>query len=74
MWKLKEGHRGANREVPAGTIVYEIRGHDYGLASNDTHATGIEHISVTLKADGDYPFFTVPLEDLEDLIQTGEAQ
>lgn len=51
---------------PAGTKVVEYAGHDYGLARDDTWATGIEHVSVT---EGDdprkTPFFTVPVADLE---------
>jgi hypothetical protein len=48
----------------AGTIVYQARGHDYGLARDDTHFTGIDHVSVSLKEDGDYPFFTIPVDHL----------
>jgi hypothetical protein len=48
-----------------GTTVYKCRGYDYGLASDDTRMTGIRHISVTLKSDGDYPSFTVAERDLE---------
>jgi hypothetical protein len=51
----------------AGTAVYEQAGYDYGLSSDDTRITGIEHISVTLNEDGDYPGFTVPVHDLEPL-------
>ena len=32
----------------AGTVVFRPTGWDYGLASDDTRMTGIEHISVTL--------------------------
>jgi hypothetical protein len=49
----------------AGTIVYECGTHDYGLASDDSRYTGIEHISVTLDPEGGYPFFTVPLTGVE---------
>lgn len=56
-----------NSTARAGTIVYAGRGYDYGLASDDTRATGIEHVSVTLKRSGDYPTFTVPLRDLEKI-------
>lgn len=51
----------------AGDIVYDIKGHDYGLASDDTRAFSVEHISVTLDEDGGYPSFTVPVTDLEEL-------
>ncbi len=49
----------------AGTTVYDSMYADYGCANDDTRYTGIEHISVTLKSDGGYPFFTIPLRDLE---------
>lgn len=52
---------------PAGTIVYKLLQHDYGLARDDTNITGIEHISVTLEEDGGYPSFTVPLDDLMEM-------
>lgn len=52
---------------PAGTIVYSLRGWDYGLASDDTRHTGIEHVSVTLKPDGDYPSFTIQRNSLEKI-------
>ncbi len=55
------------KEWKAGTIVYDQMGHDYGLASDDTHFTGIEHKSVTLNSDGDYPGFTVPVRDLFEI-------
>ncbi len=48
-----------------GSMVYAITGHDYGLASDDTRLTGVKHMSVTLNADGSYPFFTVPESSLE---------
>lgn len=51
-------------EAKAGTIVYSLRSWDYGLAKDDTRFSGIEHVSVTLKADGDYPSFTVPRSDI----------
>ena len=53
--------------VKAGETVYSQKYHDYGLASDDTRMTGIEHVSVTLNADGDYPGFTIPVKDLEAL-------
>lgn len=54
-----------NSETKAGDIVYSCASHDYGLASDDSRMTGIPHVSVTLKSDGGYPFFTVPRRDLE---------
>lgn len=50
-----------------GMIVYDCKSWDYGCAHDDTRVTGIEHISVTLKADGDYPFFTVPVNAIEEI-------
>lgn len=49
----------------AGTIVYTLNGYDYGSASDDNRAFGFEHKSVTLKPNGDYPYFTVPISELE---------
>jgi hypothetical protein len=48
----------------AGTVVFRLRGWDYGLANDDTRLTDVEHISVTLSPQGDYPSFTVPMDDL----------
>ena len=52
-------------EYPAGTVVYDFLGHDYGLARDDTLYTGSYHVSVTTDPDGEAtPFFTVPVEQL----------
>jgi hypothetical protein len=51
-------------KAAAGTVVFRPNGWDYGSANDDTRVTGVEHISVTLDADGDYPFFTIPMRDL----------
>ena len=63
MYKLLEDRF----EHKAGTIVYKQKYHDYGLASDDTRITGVEHISVTLNSDGDYPGFTIPRYQLEEV-------
>lgn len=63
VYKLKE----AAHEHPAGTIVYECAGYDYGCARDDTMYTGILHRSMTLSPDGEYPFFTVPVKNLEEV-------
>lgn len=63
MYRLKSDRFGH----PAGTIVYDSRKHDYGLANDDTRYTGIPHISVTLDENGDYPVFTVAEHDLEQV-------
>lgn len=54
-----------NPDATEGCIVYASSGYDYGLASDDTRMTGVEHISVTLKRSGGYPTVTIPLHDLE---------
>lgn len=54
-------------EARQGTIVYECAKHDYGTASDDSRITGTEHISVSLKEDGDYPFFTHPVYLLKEI-------
>lgn len=60
-YKLTEDHG----EHAKDTVVYSCRFSDYGCAGDDTRMTGIEHQSVTLKEDGDYPFFTVPVRILQ---------
>lgn len=54
-------------EHKAGTKVYDCHGYDYGCARDDTEFTGLQHQSVTLKEDGDYPFFSVPTAHLKPL-------
>jgi hypothetical protein len=67
-YKIKE-----NRSIhgklfaEAGVIVFGLKGFDYGLASDDTRHFGIKHVSVTLSPDGDYPCFTIPEKDLEEI-------
>jgi hypothetical protein len=56
---------GGELKARTGDTVYPCTGWDYGCANDDTAVTGIEHTSVTLKPNGDYPFFTVPKQDLE---------
>lgn len=57
----------AGQEQQKGDIVYEFIGHDYGLARDDSIATGTIHTSVTIEADGSSPFFTVPVHNLEEI-------
>lgn len=57
--------RAANTSIKVGDPVFYCRGHDYGMASDDTALTGIQHVSVTLDENGDYPFFTIPREDIQ---------
>lgn len=63
-YTVKRADRAASA-VQVGDVVYDCKSHDYGCANDDTRLTGIEHVSVTLKEDGDYPFFTIPSGDLE---------
>ena len=53
--------------APEGTICFPFGGYDYGLASDDTRATGREHRSFTLKTFGGPPSFTHPVDDLEEI-------
>lgn len=60
-------------EHPAGSVVYKCHMCDYGCVSDDNRFTGVEHTKVTLDPDGGYPFFTVPVNDLEPLPEGGAA-
>jgi hypothetical protein len=64
-YKLLQFSSTGNR--PANTVVYEAMVYDYNLAADDTAYTGKLHISVTLNENGDYPTFTVPLHNLEEI-------
>lgn len=66
MFKIINNSRSA---VPTelGEKVYTSVGHDYGCASQDTRYTGVEHVSVTRDPASKYPFFTIPMKDLEKL-------
>lgn len=57
----------AGQSHEKGDIVYECLQYDYGVAHDDTRATGVPHTSVTLEEDGSYPFFTVPTHNLEEI-------
>lgn len=49
----------------AGDMVYDCKMCDYGSASTDSVMFKEPYISVTLDPEGDYPFFTVPVRQLE---------
>lgn len=51
----------------AGDVVYDLVKYDYGLARDDTEATGEPHKSVTFSPNGDYPSHTIPEEYLQRL-------
>lgn len=63
-----------NPAVKAGSIVYELRGSDYGLARDDTAMLGYECKSVTLDPEGGYPSFSVPAHDLTDFNERNDAR
>lgn len=56
----------SSESAKAGAIVYLATKADYGLARDDTYATGVEHVSVTLNPEGDYPSFTYPRHLLQE--------
>lgn len=58
---------GGAGSLSEGDVVYELMFHDYGLANDDTNATGFMHMSVTLDETGDYPSFTIPVHNLEEI-------
>jgi hypothetical protein len=57
----------ASDEVRVGDVVYELMDSDLGLSWEDELGRGYPHRSVTFKNDGDYPFFTIPEKDLEEI-------
>jgi hypothetical protein len=57
----------AGEDAALNEIVFACLKSDYGCASGDTAARGVPCIAVTFKPDGDYPFFTVPLQHLTPL-------
>lgn len=56
---IGDGYNG----TPAGTVVFEYFGADYGLCGDDFRLTGKPHIAVSVS--GKAPFFTTPKENLE---------
>lgn len=67
-FRVLRADRSANKTLEAGMIVYRCSGPDYGCSGDDTRMTGIEHVAMTLNEDGSYPFFTIPKEDLEEVV------
>lgn len=51
-----------------GETVYESCLYDYGCAQDDTRVFGIEHISITKSPDGKGIFYTIPRQDLKEII------
>lgn len=50
-----------------GTIVYGCIEPGYGVAKLDARVSGIPHGTFTLDPVGGYPFFTMPLPDVEKI-------
>lgn len=59
---VKESHL----ELVAGETVYICKKYDYGSAEDDTELLGTRCVSVTRDENGDYPFFTIPYNKLQD--------
>lgn len=54
-------------DMKAGITVYPYSGHTYGLVAEDSYLTGEPHTAATRNVDGSAPFFTVPIEYLEEV-------
>lgn len=54
----------ADPNLKAGMVVYDLEWSDYGAAENDEQVYKEPCRSVTLRADGGYPFAVVPIKDL----------
>lgn len=52
-------------DAKAGTVVYPLIYYDYGSANDDMRAFGYECKSMTLREDGNYPYFVVPMHNLK---------
>lgn len=55
----------ADDDLKVGDVVYQSMKPDYGLARDDSDNFGVTFVSVTRSHEGDYPFFTIPLRDLQ---------
>lgn len=64
-YKLLRKDRAASVLDENVEYIYSCKMHDYGISDDDTRLTGIKYVSVTLDENGNYPFFTIPEEDLE---------
>lgn len=64
-YKLLRKDRAASTLNENDEYVYDCVYYDYGISDDDTRLTGLKYISVTRDENGNYPFFTIPEEDLE---------
>ena len=53
--------------ISIGDIVYKCTKSDHGVARHDSRISGIKFISVTLSESGNYPFFTIAIEDIQEV-------
>jgi len=60
-WRLAEDWPRGGANALRGASVYLYPGFDFGLARDDSAATGERQFSVTLDPAGAEPFFTVPI-------------
>lgn len=65
-WRVLKQSKLEKRAKP-GTVIYSCIEPGYGVANLDTRVSGIKHGSFTLKEDGGYPFFTMPMRDVEKI-------
>lgn len=65
-YKLLKDPRNA-RFCKAGDTVYEFTGNDFGCVRDDMTYGGLKTIAVVAYTDSNAPFFTVPIEDLEEI-------
>jgi hypothetical protein len=56
------------KRAKPGTIIYACIEYTYGVVRDDNRAFGIKHGAFTLKPDGGYPFFTMPMSDVEKVV------
>jgi hypothetical protein len=62
-----------NKQVTPGTIVYAFVGHDYNCAREDSRYHKEAWAAFTLEDSGSYPFFTMPVADVQ-LLEYVEAR
>jgi len=66
-YRLKAGYQVREDFFAEGTIFYKLLKHDYGANRDEECFLGTPCHSVTLDPTGDYPFFTIPQNKLEDV-------
>ena len=65
-YRIRRADRASYGCLEVGSIVYP--GQDaYGCANGDSRTSGIEHIACSVNESG-LPFFTLPREDCEEII------